>query len=99
VSVQTEIRIGSEFVGDRIDELIGRGGIGVVYRAYDLRLKRTVALKLMALESALDERFRERFTREVLSTSSCWRAIAADEFGEEGCKLYEELGEKGGFVD
>jgi serine/threonine protein kinase len=36
----------------------------VVYRAEDLRLKRKVALKLMASELAEDERFRERFLRE-----------------------------------
>src|SRR5262245_56967827 len=39
--------------------------MGIVYRAYDLRLKRTVALKLVTPELALDERLRERFARET----------------------------------
>jgi class 3 adenylate cyclase/DNA-binding beta-propeller fold protein YncE len=62
---QAEVKIGAEFLGYRIEEQIGHGGMGIVYRAYDLRLKRTVALKLVTPELALDERFRERFARET----------------------------------
>jgi YVTN family beta-propeller protein len=62
---QAEVQMGAEFLGYRIEEQIGHGGMGIVYQAYDLRLKRTVALKLVTPELALDERFRERFARET----------------------------------
>jgi tRNA A-37 threonylcarbamoyl transferase component Bud32/DNA-binding beta-propeller fold protein YncE len=64
VSGHTNLPIGAEFHGYRIDGLIGQGGMGVVYRAFDLRLKRTIALKLMAPELGREPAFRERFARE-----------------------------------
>ena len=57
-------RIGTEFAGYRIEALLGRGGMSVVYRAENARLGNKVALKLLADELADDESFRERFVRE-----------------------------------
>src|SRR3989442_1457377 len=60
----SELASGSELAGYRIESLLGRGGMGVVYLAHDLALDRNVALKLLAPELAEDVRFRERFLRE-----------------------------------
>jgi serine/threonine protein kinase len=49
----------------RIDALAGRGGMGLVYRAWNLRLKRVEAVKVIAAEYARDGNFRERFERET----------------------------------
>ncbi|HEU4392239.1 MAG TPA: serine/threonine-protein kinase [Solirubrobacterales bacterium] len=59
-----EFSIGSTLAGYRIDALIARGGMGIVYRATHLGLERPVALKVIARELADREGFRERFLRE-----------------------------------
>ena len=56
--------------GYRIDELISRGGMGVVYRATNVALNRIYALKVLAPELAGDEAFRERFKREMRIAAS-----------------------------
>src|SRR3954462_10321246 len=55
---------GTTFAGYRVEALVGRGGMGLVYRATDLSLGRPVALKLIAPELADDEDFRRRFLNE-----------------------------------
>ncbi|UQI45430.1 serine/threonine protein kinase [Streptomyces sp. HU2014] len=56
--------VGRRIAAYRVESEIGRGGMAVVYRARDLRLGRTVALKLLAPELARNDTFRKRFGHE-----------------------------------
>src|SRR3954471_6149624 len=59
-----ELEPGSVFAGHRIESVAGRGGMGVVYRATQLALDRTVALKVIAPGLLEDQAVRNRFVRE-----------------------------------
>ena len=64
MDVSDDPRVGTELAGYRIENLLARGGMSVVYLAEDLRLKRKVALKLISPTLAEDPEFRGRFLRE-----------------------------------
>ena len=82
--------VGSRIAGYRLDEETGRGGMAVVYRAYDTRLERPVALKVLAPELARDAAFRQRFIRESRTAAAVDHPniIPIFEAGEAGGVLF-----------
>jgi hypothetical protein len=68
--VEGDIRRGSLIGGYRIDDLIGRGGMGLVYRVTNVALNRIYALKVLTPDLAEDQQFRKRFAREMRLAAS-----------------------------
>ena len=65
-----ELERGRVIGGYRVDELISRGGMGLVYRVTHVALNRIYALKVLDPALGEDEQFRERFRREVRIAAS-----------------------------
>ena len=63
VPLGADLRAGTDLAGYRLFEVVGRGGMGVVYRAEHRHLGRVAALKVLAAETE-SPAFRERFVRE-----------------------------------
>jgi YVTN family beta-propeller protein len=85
-----ELPPGAVVAGCRVDAVVGRGGMGVVYRATQLSLERPVALKAITPELAGDPTFRERFKRESRIAASIEHpnVIPVYEAGEGEGMLY-----------
>jgi DNA-binding beta-propeller fold protein YncE len=81
---------GSLVAGYRLEERIGEGGMATVFRAYDGRLGRYVALKILAPVLASDETFRQRFVRESRAAAAVDEPhiIPVFEAGESGDVLF-----------
>jgi serine/threonine protein kinase len=85
-----ELELGSAFAGHVVRAVVGRGGMGLVYRAMHLALKREVALKVISPELSADPEFGERFQRECEAAAAIDHAhvIPIYDAGSENGQLY-----------
>src|SRR6478609_4270732 len=84
------LEIGTTFADHVIRGVLGRGGMGVVYRATHVPLDREVALKLISPQFSADDEFRRRFRREFRAMASIQHphVIPIYHAGEENGLLY-----------
>src|SRR5580765_8369619 len=82
--------IAQHFPQLEILECLGRGGMGVVYKARQPRLNRLVALKILAREREQDPNFAERFEREAqaLARMNHQNIVTVHDFGQTGGLYY-----------
>ncbi len=86
-------RVGTRFGPYRIDALLGRGGMGAVYDAYDTVKGRRIALKLLHAELAQSSDFAERFRRESHTAAQVAEphVIPIHDWGEIDGVLYIDM--------
>ncbi|WNG88462.1 bifunctional serine/threonine-protein kinase/transporter substrate-binding domain-containing protein [Mycobacterium sp. ITM-2016-00317] len=77
----------------RLEKLIGRGGMGEVYRAYDTKTDRVVALKVLPHSMAQDETFKARFRHESQAAAGINdpHVVPIHGFGEINGRLYLDM--------
>ena len=81
---------GTPFGRYRLVELLGRGGMGEVWRAHDTAIDRVVALKVLPANFADDQVYQERFRREAHAAAGLNEphVIPIHDFGEIDGRLY-----------
>ena len=86
-------RVGTTFGKYTISRLLGKGGMGEVYEAYDTDKGRTVALKILADGYSTDANFRTRFQRESRAAAVLQEphVIPIHDWGEIDGHLYIDM--------
>ena len=84
---------GTPFGRYRLIELLGRGGMGDVWRAYDRVTDRVVAVKVLPAHLANDQKFQERFRREARAAAGLNdpHIVPIHDFGEIDGRLFIDM--------